>query len=485
MKKLSCLIISLLLLFVLVSCNNDKAAETPNGDETKTESNTTGSIDTDEKKPISTETQDTSDNSDRPENTEAATTTAKDSSTSALPKETETVAKDNTSTPPKATETTSVTPTPTPPKATETTANNNPPAPPKETETTSKENNTTPPQNNDSSVSLKDIDNGVLKKASPETMVIPENIKSIETSTATKENASKTIKATVVAYCLDGEVVNWTTENDFIYAITSGNNRLVIINSNKMAPVANAPLAGVPAEMNIVGDKIYISFPDLYRIDIFSKADCKKEGSLYFDHEVSSFCLDGDYIYYSEHDQFCRVFKKNLKTNELEIVPSKVHNTFYQPKIYLNKEDRILYIGETNYSGCTLYYHDADTLELKSEFKKNDYGFNNNTREIFHVGDEIFWGNYRFSDTNAKEIIGKYGTHSYGSLVYASEELVSTREGLFLTDTYECIIDYFYSDFKFEYILLTDSYNIFFRNDFPDGNIIIGVNFDIQEIDTI
>ena len=329
--------------------------------------------------------------------------------------------------------------------------------------------------------SLKDINNGILKEAYADCIDVPENMKYLGTSNATEENNSKTIKATVALYVLDGDVVNWTTENDLIYVITQGNNRLVVIDSKTMHPLYNTPLAGVPAEMSIVGDSVYISLPDLCKIDVFSKADCKKTSSLYFDHEVSSFSIEGDYIYYSEHTQHCKVFKKNLTTNEEVTVPrSTYHDTFYYPKVYLNKEDRILCIGESHSSGSKLLYYNADTLELIGIFEKNDYGIYNNTREMFHIGDTIYWGNYAISDTNPKQLIGKYGTDDAGSLVYVSEELVSTHEGLFLTDTYECIIDYYDAKFDFKSLIITDSYNIFFRNTSLDKNMIIGINFDLQ-----
>ena len=348
-------------------------------------------------------------------------------------------------------------------------------------ETTKEEtSNTSNNNNNNNNNSIPDVDNGVLKNTTADTMDVPENMKNLGTNDATEENNAEKIKATVVAYTLDGEVVNWATENDFLYVITEGNNRLVIIDSKSMKAVYNSPLAGVPAEMNIIGDDIYVSFPDLMRIDIFSITDCTKKSSIYFEHEISSFCIDGDYIYYTEHDQHCKVFKKNLVTNAIETIDNGTHDTFYFPKVYLNKEDGILYIGECKSSGSAIYYYDADTLEQKSVFKKNNYGITNHTREIFHVGDMIFWGNYCLSDTVATQLIGRYGTADYGSVVFASEELVSTYEGLFLTDTYECIINYFDADFDFEYLIVSKSYNLFFRQRTFDKNIIIGLNFDVQ-----
>lgn len=407
MKRLICIIISLLMIFTFLSC--DEIIETPN----TTDSDLTTDIPQSEKI------------------TEKQTTKKETTKKESVKKET---------------------------------------TPTKETNATSSNNN----------ASISDLDNGILKDTSADTMNVPENMKFLGTKDATEEKNSANIKATVVAYTLDGEVVNWATENDFLYVITKGNNRLVIIDSRSMKPVYNTALSGVPAEMNIIGDDILISFPDLMRIDIFSKTNCTKKSSIYFEHEISSFCIDGDYIYYTEHDQHCKVFKKNLTTNAIEPIANGTHGTFYFPKIYLNKEDRILYIGESNSTGSAIYYYDADTLEQKSVFKKNNYGIMNHTREIFHVDDMIFWGNFCLSDTVATQLIGRYGTADYGSVVFASNELVSTYEGLFLTDTYECIINYFDAKFEFEHLIVSKSYNLFFRRRTLDKNIIIGLNFDVQ-----
>ena len=328
--------------------------------------------------------------------------------------------------------------------------------------------------------SLKQLDNGVLKDVSGKKMSVPENMKLLGTDDAKESNNAKNIKATAVLYQLDGNVVSWVTENDLIYVITTGNNRLVVINSKTMMAVANVPLSAKPAEINIIGDKIYISLPDICKIDVFSKSNYKKESSLIFDTEVSSFYVDGNYIYYTEHDQHCKAFKKNLITNEKTQICSNRGTTFYKPKLYLNKEDNILYVGETGSTGSALYYYDATTLEIIGVFRKDDYGIMNHTKEIFHIGDEIFWGNFRLSDTNPKDVSGRYGDASYGSINFASNELVSTFEGIFLTDTYECVVDYSDSGFSFEYLLITDSYNIFFRDRTNSDSKILGINFNIQ-----
>ena len=99
------------------------------------------------------------------------------------------------------------------------------------TQNNSSKNNAATSSNNtvSNNTTSENIDNGVLEKVTSQKMNVPENMKLLSTNNAKEENNSKTIKATAGLYQLDGDVVNWTTENDLIYVITSANNRLVII----------------------------------------------------------------------------------------------------------------------------------------------------------------------------------------------------------------------------------------------------------------
>ncbi len=493
MKKFLAIILSLSLVFSLTACNKEtKNADSSKDDEQQVASKDDVVVSWENKS--DNENEDFSSGSTQPNNTDNNITPSTPNNSSQGGTGTSSDNNINQSTQNNSSQSNTQTPS-----KDNTTSNNTQSTPNNSSQSgtgTSSDNNINQSTQNNASQGTKDpssddtvkddettslnIDNGVLEKATAQKMSVPENMKLLSTDNAKEENNSDTIKATAALYQLDGNVVNWTTENDLIYVITSGNNRLVVINSKTMMAVSNVPLAGAPAEINLVGDEIYISLPDLCRIDVFSKSSFAKTSSLYFDHEVSSFCIDGNYIYYSSHDQHCEAYKKDMTTNELTKILPDSGGSFYQPKLYLNKQDNILYIGETGSTGSTLFYYDATTLQLKSLFRKNDYGIMNHTRDIFHIGNDIFWGNYRFSDTDAKQIVGRYGTASYGSVNFASKELVSTFEGIFLADTYECIVNYFDAGFEFEYILVTESYNIFFRTRSFDKNIIVGVNFSMQ-----
>jgi hypothetical protein len=324
---------------------------------------------------------------------------------------------------------------------------------------------------------LEHTKNGVINKVYTGDMSLATNIQFLKSHNATADKSEETSKLATVMYLLDGDIKNWVIENDIIYVITANNNTLVAIDSQTMTPLYNTPLSGIPGEISIIENKIYVSLYSLHRIDIFSKSDGKKVSFISLENEAYSFAIYDNYIFYSEASQHCKVFRKNILNNETVTLPQ----TFYYPKIYVNHEDGLLYIGESHCSGSRLYYLDANTLLLKSSFAKNNYGISNNTREIFHVNDMVFWGNYCFSDTNATAPICVYGRDDIGEVIFASEDYVSTRDGIYVTDTTECIIKSQNDKYYYHDIIITKSYNVFLKTHLStNANVLIGINLNLQ-----
>lgn len=349
--------------------------------------------------------------------------------------------------------------------------------------TSSSNNNSTSSSTSSSSnqiAHLSYLNNGVFSSVSAKSQSVPKNLQLLKTSAADPKYTAHKVTSSVISYTLDGTIVQWITENDLLYVITVARNTLAVIDTHTMLPLYNITLPSAPAEINIFGEYIYISFPDLYRIDILSKTDCSTVGSWSFECEVSSFYISGNYIYYSEHDQWCQVFRKNLITNEVTMILGGTNNSFYYPKIYLNEKDNILYIGESKSTGCSLYYYNATTLELKNEFTKNGYGISNNTRELFHVNDAVFWSYYKISDTNSSQLISTYGQTVASSVTFATTDYVSTHEGVFLADTGELIVSCKDTNFYYDYLLITKSNNVFFRSEYTNENVIYGINYTVQ-----
>lgn len=242
------------------------------------------------------------------------------------------------------------------------------------------------------------------------------------------------------AYLYEGTFVSLVNDNNTVYSIFKLPNIIVAYDTEKLELVYSMPLPGRAAEIQVEGNNLLISYPELKCIKVYNKKTLTQIKSISLPNVVSSFCIDGNVIYYSEDDQHCKVFRTDLSTNETKTIvrSDNVPVLFYFPKLLLNKEKGLLYIGDSGTTGSTLYYYNTDDLSLHSIFRKNNYGLTNQKRTMFFVNDNIFWGGFRFGADSAENIIGEYG----GSSTYhADENFVITAKGIYETDTYQYLGD--------------------------------------------
>lgn len=322
------------------------------------------------------------------------------------------------------------------------------------------------------------IDDYVIDSKSVQ-MSVPKNLLHFG-KTDLKLSDNKGIEeATVLQYVLCGNIVNWRLDNGYLYVITKASNSLVVLRSATMELVGYAPLNGSPAEMNFVGDCVYISLPELHRIDIFRKVDCAPGPSIRLEEEVSSFQIAGNYLFYSEHDQHCRIFRLNMRTGEKkQYLKNYIDNRLYYPKIILNKTDFTLLAGETNSSRSSIYYLDAKSMDMISSHSLNGY---NLRREMFLFEDKVYWSNLCLGGTANGSVQGKYTGQPGGSngIGYVSENWVITGSGLFRVDTYELIADFVGASLFPEHMLISEADDVIFftsiRNAIASGTGVINV----------
>ena len=130
--------------------------------------------------------------------------------------------------------------------------------------------------NSNASTNLQGTNKNVLRRVSTGAMSVPKALKSIVNNDDISQSTNESIQATAVTYDVGGNIVDWEAEGDTVYVITKWNNRLIAIDSESKSSPCYASLDGVPSEMNITDDSIYVALPTLKRIDVFSKSDCKR-----------------------------------------------------------------------------------------------------------------------------------------------------------------------------------------------------------------
>ncbi|MBQ8732116.1 MAG: hypothetical protein IJY82_04735 [Oscillospiraceae bacterium] len=260
-----------------------------------------------------------------------------------------------------------------------------------------------------------------------------------------------TVDVVYYQYRLNGMVVDWFTEGDFLHMSFKTPNRYTVFDTTTGAIVLDVQLPGRPAQITNCGEEVWISYPELQSIKIHDKRTLAVKETLSFEHEISSFDFYGDYIIYAEDDQRVEVIRYNTKTGEA------LHflGRFYQSDVLVNERLGCVYIGDSGLSRSTLWCYDIETMEVKSSYIMNEY---NLVRRTFLYDGSVYWGGFRFRESDVSQMEAKY---SWIGTFFVNDYFVGTKNGLYLRETREQILSGY-----FVALALTESGNIaFIEND--------------------
>ncbi len=277
------------------------------------------------------------------------------------------------------------------------------------------------------------------------------------------------------AFAYEGNFLTYALDSNVMYTVFKNPNSITAYDAKNLDMVYSYPLPGRPAEIQIDGGNLLISYPDLKCIRVYDKNNFSQINSISLPNVVSSFCIDGNVVYYAEDDQHCKVFCTNLQTNETTAIlnDGKFPKTFSEPKLLLNKKLGLLYIGESGSTGSALYYYNTADLSMHSVYKKDNYGLSNWHRTMYFVNDNVFWGGFRFGADSAENVIGEYSGYSF---YHADENFVVTPKGVFDTNTYM-----FLSDLEnMSYVFVTKNKALVAVFRINPANIVVIVPYDIS-----
>lgn len=242
-------------------------------------------------------------------------------------------------------------------------------------------------------------------------------------------------------YEVDGTVVDWIVEDDFVYMIFQKPNRYIVVDTNKSLVIIDKPLVGYASEMHIFGNDIWLSYRDLKCIKIYDKNTFTLKSTKHFDYEITSFDIYNDYLIFSAGNSIEKVYRYNLKTDDIAEFPAYTGYYFHKPDILVNQKHGLVYMSETGNTGCRAYCYDIESLTLKSKYIKDDYGYFNHKRRSYLIGECLYWGEFGLNATNISRLETQYSNGSSGGILFANDRYVVMLSGIYLRDTCEQIVD--------------------------------------------
>lgn len=241
-------------------------------------------------------------------------------------------------------------------------------------------------------------------------------------------------------YELNGTVVEWFLENEFVHIIFKNVNRYTVFDTTSGALIKDKPLDGRPADIHNYGNELWISYPDLKCIKIYNKDTFSVKKSMHFEHAVSSFGVCGEYLIYTEDDQHVKAYRYNMNTSELINIKPNVGWTFSRADVLINEEHKLVYFGESGSTGSKIFCFDIASLELQSFYSKDNYGYSNLQRRSFLLDGFVYWGEFKLNALNVSQVDAQYSGRFSAGMLHVDDNFVVTTIGIYLKDTCEQLV---------------------------------------------
>lgn len=247
------------------------------------------------------------------------------------------------------------------------------------------------------------------------------------------------IEPDVMDCAVDGDLIHVVTF-DFVYDTNLDEDktetRYILFDSNTGKVLRDVILESTAGEIAVIDGELWISFPYRKCIKIYDKETFSEKRTLQLNHAVDTFCVYQDYLFYSEGEQWCYIYRYNMATGE-EITTENggYPEYFYTPGILVNPQEGLVYVAEYGSAG-QLHSLDMETLQHVETFEHEDYAGWSDTKGVFLVDNSVYWCAFRL-DADITRIEHQYSTG--GGLLFVNQDYVVSRDDIYDPATGECL----------------------------------------------
>ena len=248
---------------------------------------------------------------------------------------------------------------------------------------------------------------------------------------------------------MNSELTQWVIddEKNIIYAISQKDKALFFISSKTLNITNVIRFKSGPTDITLDNGNLYIALDDAFQIkviDIDTKIVTK---TIHTSSDPCRIVVDGNKLFYAELDQHCDIYEYNLETS----TDKKIYSTAYCPDLAINTEQHILYIGESQCSGCQLVYYDTENGNLI----KDSGSIYTSDRNIVFDGTYVLYSRQAF-DPLDMSVVGTFDTTD--DIIQAKYGLVFTKNEIFDEETFESLGSF---DSTVNLVELSDSFDLF------------------------
>ncbi|SDQ56464.1 YncE family protein [Virgibacillus salinus] len=246
---------------------------------------------------------------------------------------------------------------------------------------------------------------------------------------------------------LNQQIDDWVLEKDSnqIYAISARKNELLFIDTNTMEISDRKFIGSFPTDIDLVNGKLYISLFGSTKVAITepnSDSPVEYITTKQNPYEVET---DGKNLYYTVLDQWLDIYHIDLLTSmERVLEPDETTNyNYYETSIKLDKNNDILYIGESGLSGSDLYVLNTVDGSHVSQTDYNDgYGFSYPGRSVFFDETDVYYAGHRLQKTNVTNEKVELFESNKDEFVSLEDNYIFSSKKIFDKETNELVYEF-------------------------------------------
>ena len=286
---------------------------------------------------------------------------------------------------------------------------------------------------------------------------------------------SEQINAGISTLTMKSKLIQWglNEPSNTLYGISKDDKSLFFINAQTLNLEKSITFTCSPTDIIEDGGLLYIALDDANQIVIVDMVKREITGRLYTSSDPYRIVKDGDKIYYTERDQWCKIYEYNLITNTEQRI---LLDTFFEPDLAINTKDHILYIGESVSSGSDMtYYSTSDNKNIGTTYYDDGYGFPAPGRYTIFDGEKVYYAGFDFDKQNPGQILGSY---SKDDIIFVKYGCVYTKTSIYNNKDYSLIGN---TNNNFDLIEMSNQLSMFYYSE--TNNSIVRI--DLSKISTV
>ncbi|OPJ58123.1 hypothetical protein [Clostridium chromiireducens] len=284
-------------------------------------------------------------------------------------------------------------------------------------------------------------DNGIIKRFNNNyNMINSSNVISLisgkpadiipTTKKSTQINSGKSVLQ------IKSKLTQWVLneQTNTLYGISKDDKALFFINTQTLNLEKSLTFTCGPTDIIEDGGNLYIALDDANQIAIVDMTKREITKILHTSSDPFRIVKDGNYIFYTERDQWCDIYAYNLITNIDEEI---FQNDFFEPDLAINTKDHILYIGESGLGVSNMTYV---SIAGQGVISKTNYdpalGFQYPERSIIFDGETVYYAGSGFNKQDAARVLGNYDKKN---IIFARYGSAYTKTNIYDSKSYSLI----------------------------------------------